>query len=129
MNGVLIDTDIWIDFLKKRTYATKLVTELAEQTKISSSVLTITELRAGMTHEQAEKYLPIFYAHTKIVGVSQEVAEMGGKFLKEYSTKGISLGTIDVLIASSAITQNCQLVTRNKKDYPMEEIKFYPIEE
>ncbi|MDP3733358.1 MAG: type II toxin-antitoxin system VapC family toxin [Candidatus Daviesbacteria bacterium] len=129
MNGVLIDTDIWIDFLKKREYAIELVTKLAEQTQIFTSILTITELRAGMTTEQAEKYMPIFYAHTEIVDISKEIAEMSGEFLKEYSLKGISLASVDVLIASSAILQNCQLVTRNKKDFPMPEIKLYPVSE
>lgn len=129
MTKVLIDTDVWIDFLKKKDYAIELVTKLAEQTQIFTSILTITELRAGMTLEQAEKYMPIFYAHTEIVGISKEIAEMSGKFLKEYSSLGISLGTVDVIIASSAILEKCQLVTRNIKDFPMPQIKIYEIKD
>lgn len=36
---------------------------------------------------------------------------------------------VDTLIGSTAIVENCQFLTHNQKDFPMPEIKFYPIEE
>ncbi len=121
----LIDTGEWINFFNKKEEAINLISKLREKGEIFSSILTIIELRAGWTDDSANEFLPIFYAHTKIIGLSQRVAELAGKFLKDYKTKGISLTTVDTLIASTAIVEDCQLVTRNKKDFPMKELKLY----
>ena len=61
------------------------------------------------------------------MGVSRNIAELAGKFLKDYKAKGISLPTIDTLIASTAIIEDCQVVTGNKKDFPMPQLKLYPL--
>ncbi|MBI2314996.1 hypothetical protein HYU93_03000 [Candidatus Daviesbacteria bacterium] len=42
--------------------------------------------------------------------------------------EGISLPTVDTLIAAAAIAEGCYLVTRNTKDYLMKELKFHPVE-
>lgn len=128
MQNFLVDTNVWIDFLNKRENAIDLINKLTRTGEIFSSILTITELRAGWTDEKSRHYLPIFYAQTKIIDISVEIAELAGKFLQVYKTKGISLPTIDTIIGSTAILENCQLVTGNKKDFPMPEIKFYPTE-
>lgn len=127
MGKVLIDTDEWINFFNKRKQAIDLISQLKKKGKIFSSILTVTELRAGWTDEAANNFFPIFYAHTKILGISQEIAELSGKFLKDYKTKGISLPTVDTLIAATAIVEDCQLVTRNKKDFPMKKLKLYSL--
>ena len=44
-----------------------------------------------------------------------------------YKSRGISLPTVDALIASTAIIEDCQMVTANKKDFPMPQLKFYPL--
>lgn len=129
MQKFLVDTNVWIDFLNKRENAIDLINKLAQTGEVFSSILTITELRAGWTDEKSQHYLPIFYAQTKIIDISIEIAELAGRFLQVYKTKGISLPTIDTIIGSTAILENCQLVTGNKKDFPMPEIKIYPISE
>ena len=123
----LVDTDEWISFFNKKEFALQLMSSLRRQGKVFSSILTITELRAGWTTEAAVRFMPIFYASTKIVDVSLEAAELAGKFLKDYKTKGVSLPTVDTLIASTAIIEDCQLVTRNKKDFPMPQLKLFPL--
>lgn len=127
MGRFLIDTDEWINFFNKRETALKLISELKKKGEIFSSILTVTELRAGWTDSSADKFLQIFYASTAIMSVSQRIAELAGKLLKDYKTKGISLPTVDTLIAATAIVENCQLVTRNKKDFPMKNLKLYPL--
>ena len=123
----LVDTHEWISFFNKRDHAIKLIAELRSKGEISSSILTVTELRAGWTTESAKRFMPIYYAQTKIVNLSLEAAELAGKFLKDYSAKGISLPTVDSLIAATAVIGNFQLVTRNKKDFPIKQLKLYPL--
>ncbi|HBQ51068.1 hypothetical protein A3B42_03625 [Candidatus Daviesbacteria bacterium RIFCSPLOWO2_01_FULL_38_10] len=129
MQKFLVDTNVWIDFLNKRENAIDLINKLTQTGEVFSSILTIIELRAGWTDEKSRHFLPIFYAQTKIIDISIEIAELAGRFLQVYKTKGISLSTVDTIIGSTAIMENCQLVTGNKKDFPMPEIKLYEIEE
>lgn len=124
----LVDTHEWISFFNKREHALHLILKLRKQGEVFSSILTVTELRAGWTNESAANFLPVFYAHTKIVDVSLKIAELAGKFLKDYKVKGISLPTVDTLIAATAVIENCQLVTLNKKDFPMKNLKLYPLQ-
>ena len=123
----LVDTDEWISFLNKRENAINLILKLKKQGEIFSSILTIAELRAGWSDKMADHFLPIFYAHTKIMSISQKIAELAGKFLKDYKSRGISLPTVDTLIASTAIIEDCQMVTGNKKDFPMPQLKLFPL--
>jgi hypothetical protein len=125
MKTYLIDTDIFIDFFKKNVHAEKLLEELSQNEILAVSILTISELRAGWTEEQAAFYLPRLYAITKVLHLTEEIAELSGKFRFEYKKKGKTLATIDTLIAATAIINDCFLITRNVKDYPMPEIELY----
>lgn len=127
MKQYLIDSDVLMDFFKKQNYAVALVEKLVRQGYLAASILSITELRAGWNQEQTEYFLPRLYELLAIKNLNQKIAELAGQFRWEYKTKGISLPTVDSLIAATVILEKCQLVTRNKKDFPMKEIKFYPI--
>lgn len=127
MSSYLLDSDILMDFFKKKEEAIDLITKLIEKGNLSTSILTITELRAGWSKDQAKFFLQRFYKLVEIKNISIEIAELAGEFRWKYKSKGISLPTIDTLIASTAIIEDCQLVTRNKKDYPMPELKLYSI--
>ena len=121
---VLFDTDILVDFFHNQKYAKELIAKLVAKEWLYISILSITELRAGFTPNQANLFLPKLYKMAFTVSISLEIAELAGKFRFEYGSKGKSLSTIDALIAATAIIEDCQLVTRNKKDYPMPELKL-----
>ena len=125
MKTYLIDSDVFIDFFKKNILAEKLLEELGRKKRLRISILTITELRSGWNEEQAAFYLPRLYAIAKILPLTQKIAEHAGEFRFEYKKKGKPLATVDVLIGATAIANNCCLVTRNAKDYPMPEIELY----
>jgi predicted nucleic acid-binding protein len=57
--------------------------------------------------------------------ITVDDAELAGKFKKDYSEKGITLGLDDMLIAATAITSNYTFVTRNISHFPMPEIDLY----
>jgi hypothetical protein len=120
-----MDSDVLMDFFKKRKEAISLVTKLLTEGKIAASILSVTELRAGWTTDQARFFLPRFYRLVKVEDINPEIAELAGKYRNEYKSKDITIPTIDTLIASTAILNDYQLVTRNKKDFPMPEIKFF----
>lgn len=122
-----MDTDILVDFFHDQEYAKKLIANLQAQGPIRISILSIAELRAGFNSKQAKFFLPKLYDTAVIINVNIEIAELAGEFRFEYGSKGKSLSTVDTLIAATAIIEDCQLVTRNKKDFPMRQLKSYSL--
>ncbi len=117
MTQFLLDTDILVDFFKKRPYAQHLLAEIKEKGDLFLSILSVSELRAGWTEEEASYFLPILYAIAERASITDEIAERAGAMRQVYKSRGISLPTIDTLIAATAIIGNYNLVTNNKKHY------------
>ena len=123
-NGFLVDTDIIIRHLRGRQgseIATKLITENLDEIKIS--VITVSELYAGVKgiaeETQLNKFLDVFEA----LPVDLEIAAKAGYFKnKWYSSHGSGLA--DCLIAATADHHKLTLVTGNFKHFPMLEDKL-----
>ena len=127
MISYLLDSDILMDFFKKKSEAVVLISNLASEGNLAMSILSVAELRAGWNPRETKSLLPRFYELIDIKNITKEIAELAGKFRWEYKTQGISLPTIDTLIAATAIIEDYQLVTRNKKDFPMPQLKLYAL--
>lgn len=125
----LFDTDVLADLFNDQHYAKQLMSNLINQGSLYISTIAIAELRAGFTNRQADFFLPKLYDFAAVLDLNRKMAELGGQFRFDYGKKGKILSITDALIAATAILEKCQLVTRNKKDYPMLEIKLYPIKE
>jgi predicted nucleic acid-binding protein len=59
--------------------------------------------------------------------VSLEAAKLAGVFKHRYARQGIALSVMDTTIAAVAVTNDLTLLTDNAKDFPMPEIKLYPL--
>ena len=129
MKTYLIDSDVLIDFFKRRDEAVVLVEELGKIGDIAISALSVAELWSGWTEKDAAIYLPQLYNIALVIPVSDEIAEQAGAYRETYKRKGIVLPTIDALIAATAILYSYCLVTRNRKDYPLPELDLYPASE
>lgn len=126
MKTYLLDSDILIDFFKRKYEAISLVEKLGETDDLTISILSITELCAGWAENESKIYLPKLYNIATITSLTQQIAELAGSYKQKYGKKGITLPTIDCLIASTAIINKFCLVTRNIKDYPIPELDLYP---
>lgn len=125
MKHHLIDTDVLIDFFKKKQQAVALIGQLIIVGNIAISVITATELRSGWTEKESSIYLPKLYDLAKVIPVTKDIAEHAGAYRQIYRTRGQKIPTIDSLIASTAILHSYCLVTRNIKHYPMQELELY----
>ncbi len=121
----LIDTDVMIDFFKHKDPAKPDIVNLSKQSTLALCALTITELRSGWTGKEADFFMPRLYALCAVVPVSREIAEQAGVWRQEYKSKGLSLGTVDTVIAATAYLNDYPLWTNNVKDYPMPELTLY----
>jgi predicted nucleic acid-binding protein len=117
MPGVLIDTDVAIDFLRGEAYAQPLLASLWREGRAVVSVLTVYELTAGM--QEKEKMATRNFIDACLVEyVSSDVAMQAGELYRKYRVKGITLNSLDCLIAATAMLKGCKVATRNLKHYP-----------
>lgn len=125
MKNYLIDSDILIDFFKKKLEAINLIGTLCELGNCAISVIAVAELRSGWNKQEAALYLPRTYNIFKIIPLTSGMAELAGQYRQQYSKKGTTLPTIDALIAATAVSNNYCLVTRNIKHFPVSGLDLY----
>ena len=118
----LIDTDVLIDHFHGNKFALAFLDQtIASGESLAISVVTLVELKAGIRpgeEETTNRLLSLFH----IIPITEEIGHKAGEYLRLFhKTNGVELG--DALIAATSYIDNCELITRNQKHYPMEEIK------
>lgn len=121
MPAVLIDTDVAIDFLRGVPYAQPLLYDLWADGQAALSVLSVYELTAGMRDSEKTVTRNFIEACT-IELVSLEIAFKGGELYRRYRSKGITLTSLDCLIAATALVREYKVATRNVKHYPEKDL-------
>jgi predicted nucleic acid-binding protein len=76
MNGLLLDTNILVDYLRNRDEAVAYL-EGCEET-LSISVLTITELYAGARNRKERQAIEFFIEAFETLPVTKEISIFGG---------------------------------------------------
>jgi len=115
----LVDSDVVIWFLKGREKEAQLLKNLSKSGDLYCSVVTIAEVRAGLT-KQPEKIISQLANIFVPLEINSEIAQTAGAFKQKYK-----LDIADMFIAATATVQNLNLVTYNKKHFPMSEVKLY----
>jgi predicted nucleic acid-binding protein len=113
---LLIDTDVIIDYLRDRPEAVSYLENLTDFLLISA--VTVAELYAGVRDGEERTALDSFIQAFEMVAVDEEIAVKGGLYRRDYS-KSHNTGLADALIAATADSRNVELVTLNKKHFPM----------
>lgn len=117
MQTVIIDTDIAIDYLRGISYALDLILPLWENNTAHLSILSVYELYSGL-RDNERKDTEHFMAACNIDTVTFEAAQKGGELYRHYREKGITLTSVDCLIAATAITRGHKIATKNTAHYP-----------
>ncbi len=115
----LIDTDIFIDFLRGSKEALNFI---KKESEISFSAITEAELLSGNAcnnPREMEKVIHLLAQFEK-VPAGNPLVQVAGNLRRVY---GLELP--DAIIAASAIVTNSVLITRNIKDFKdVKELKF-----
>ncbi|MEK7581695.1 MAG: type II toxin-antitoxin system VapC family toxin [Patescibacteria group bacterium] len=119
MNKFLVDSDIIIWYLKGREKEAELLEDLSKQGKLLFSVVTITEVRVGLTISP-QKIISGLKDIFIPIDITPKIAELAGEFKQKYN-----LDIADMLIAASAAITNSTLVTYNRKHFPMPQVSLY----
>jgi predicted nucleic acid-binding protein len=123
--SVLVDSDIVIEALRGRDQNILLKWGKLAQSSlpILISPITFAEIWAGALAKEMPAIVR-FFSPLACIAIDQKIGELGGEFLRQYS-KSHNLKIADALIAASAMQNQAELWTRNRKHYPMKGLVFY----
>ena len=111
---ILIDTNVFIDFLRNHQPAVKFFESVFGMDDILFSAITESELVAGKEcddYNKKEKLLHFLHSWKKIE-VSNQIAVLAGDIVRKYDVH-----LPDAIIAASAIIFKAELMTKNTKDF------------
>ena len=118
----LVDTDIAIDFLRRRDYAQKLLENWAGEGLLAISTLTHLEIYQGMKTGE-EGATNAFLDGLVSVATDIPIARRAGTMLGELRSKGMTIGIADAIIAATALQFGAPLLTNNIEHYPFPNLK------
>jgi predicted nucleic acid-binding protein len=113
---LLIDTDVLIDYLRGQAEAVSYLDGLTAELFLSA--VTVAELYAGVREGEERVVLEQFVMAFNVIPVDQVIAAMGGLMRRDYG-KSHGVGLADAIIAATAEVKKMDLVTLNKKHFPM----------
>ena len=119
MKHVLVDTDILIHFLRGNVKARNVLSGFLEDADISCSVITVTEIHAGMKPHEREKTVELLDSLT-VLDITVKIAEKAGQYKRSIKSQNLELD--DCFIAATAHEKNALLLTGNGKHYPMTDV-------
>lgn len=127
MTTYLLDTSVIIDTLNGKRNRPNLLAELIrEGTTFACCSINVTEIYAGMRPKEegkTEEFLKTLYYYP----ITWDVARLAGILKRDHSKKGKTIALADATIAAIAITHHLSLLTDNAKDFPMKELRLYPL--
>ena len=122
----LLDSSVLIDLLHGKGGQDELVRELVfRKERLVCCAITVAELYSGILPKDAPKLDKLFRS-LEYFEITPEAARKAGLERAQYRRKGKVLSLADALLAALAIDQDMFLVTSNRRDFPMPELKLYP---
>lgn len=119
----LLDTNILSELVKKRPNP-HVLSQLRSKPGLTlfTSCICIMELRFGSALREDydvfwEKINTEIISRVKIIPIGEKEALVSGDILADLRKTGRSIGLEDVLIAASALTHQCTLVTANTRHF------------
>ena len=115
----LVDTSLLIDHLRADRRALQYVQQLlTSDTFVAASVVSKTEIRAGMRDGEEAKTQALLDLFDWLP-IDDEIAERAGDLLRRYRRSFVGIDLIDYFIAATAQCVNMTLVTLNAHHFPM----------
>jgi predicted nucleic acid-binding protein len=124
---LLLDTSILIDVLRHRNQRSEWLAELVRGGHtFSTTTLNIAEIYAGMRPAE-ESRTEALLGGLELYELNGASARLAGRLKNTWARKGHTLTLADAIVAAIAIERGCALLTDNRKDFPMTEVRLYPL--
>jgi len=116
-DGLIVDTDILIDLLRKKDYAVSLVKKFEEESELATSAINAFELyRGAYKSRNQEKNLASVKGllnSLHVLNTDEDSMEMAGKITASLEHDGNMIDIRDLLIASIALVNGFGILTNN----------------
>ena len=123
----LLDSGVIIDALNGKRGRRELIDQLIQDgADMACCPINVTEVYAGLRpgeEAQTERLL----RSLKFYPVTWEIAKQAGDLLNIWRQQNRTLSLPDTTIAAVALANDLMLVTGNLKDFPMPELRLYPL--
>ena len=116
-DGLIVDTDILIDLLRKKDYAVSLIKKLEDGVELATSAINAFELyRGAYKSRNQEKNLASVKGllnSLRILNTDEDSMEIAGKITASLERDGNMMDIRDLLIASIALVNGFGVLTNN----------------
>ncbi|HIC94395.1 MAG TPA: type II toxin-antitoxin system VapC family toxin, partial [Anaerolineae bacterium] len=112
--------------LRERPEITALLTRWGVEGALCISVVTRTEILAGMHPHEEERTMGLLDSLENLP-VDEAIADRAGRLIYQYARQGVQLSFADTLIAATALHHNLILATTDPKHFPSPELQIYPL--
>lgn len=116
-DGLIVDTDILIDLLRKKDYAVSLIKKLEHGVELATSAINAFELyRGAYKSRNQEKNLASVKGllnSLRILNTDEDSMEIAGKITASLERDGNMMDIRDLLIASIALVNGFGVLTNN----------------
>lgn len=119
--AILIDSNVLIYCLRQNTkigFLNLLQQFLAEDIPLAISHISIFEILAGSRLKEIKSHTS-FLQKFPVIPLNADASVVAAKWYRKYRKSGATLSIGDLLIAGISITNKTQLLTLNKKHFPM----------
>jgi len=115
--GLIVDTDVLIDLLRKKEYAVSLMKQFEDEVELATSAINAFELyRGAYKSENQEKNLTSVNGllnSLHLLNTDEDSMEMAGKLTASLERDGNMMDIRDLLIASIALVNGFGVLTNN----------------
>jgi predicted nucleic acid-binding protein len=119
MADLLLDSNVLILHLRKRGSASEFLLQWGKKDKLYISVVTRTEILAGM-HAREERATTELLAAMPSLSIAPGIADRAGRLIYNLARNGVQFSFPDALIAATALEHDLTLVTTNARHFPVE---------
>ena len=91
---------------------------------LTTSAMNVAEIHAGLRPNEIERSKRLF-ARIDLYPITVQIAKRAGDLKRAWSLKGRTLELPDTIVAATALEYGLTLMTGNRKDFPMDDLKFF----
>lgn len=112
---VLVDTSIWVDFFRNKTLPTSTqLIRLLDEDRVFITGIILTELLRGARNDQELKSIQELLHPVHEVSTTGKTWEIAGILAYKLAKKGVTIFTVDAIIAAIAIKEELMLFSTDK---------------
>lgn len=110
---ILVDTSAWIDFFRDQAPTAALVDELLEANEAALCGPVVTELRRGLRPAERRRVIPLLEG-CPLLPQPPDLWDAAGDLGCALARKGVTAKTMDLLIATYALSHALELLTTDE---------------